>query len=223
MAKVKEKSLPESEIVLDCSDHQALISALKPLVGKSGWIKIFNLTVEALEAEDHIIIAAVDEQGNAIDADIARKFFSLSAEISPAGFSMGEARQWLKDLEGVMTQDVLLKIAERNTKFFDNEVEKLDKWAEDIKESLELELKKLSKDIKTFKTEARKILKLDEKVKAQRQIKDMEKKRNAMRLNLFKLQDEADERKEGLITEIEGRLRQKIQITELFKLKWIIS
>ena len=119
-----------------------------------------------------------------------------------------------------MTQDVLSKIAGRNTKFFDNEVEKLDKWADDIKESLELELKKLSKDIKTLKTEARKIVRLDEKVKAQRQIKDMEKKRNGMRLNLFKLQDEADERKEKLIDEAEGRLKQKIKCDELFIIKW---
>ncbi|HBO96483.1 MAG TPA: DEAD/DEAH box helicase [Candidatus Omnitrophica bacterium] len=222
LAKVKGESLLEAEIVFNCSSHPALISALKPLVGKSGWLKISNLTVEALEAEDHIIIATVDERGNSIDPDIARKLFSLSAEISPAGFSAGEARQWLRDLEGVMTQDVLSKIAGRNTKFFDNEVEKLDKWADDIKESLELELKKLSKDIKTLKTEARKIVRLDEKVKAQRQIKDMEKKRNGMRLNLFKLQDEADERKEKLIEEIEGRLRQKIQSAELFLIKWKI-
>ena len=63
-------------------------------------------------------------------------------------------------------------------------------------------------------------MKLDEKVKAQRQIKGMERKRSAMRLNLFKLQDEADERKEKLIEEIEGRLRQKIKTEELFVMKW---
>ena len=81
-------------------------------------------------------------------------------------------------------------------------------------------MKKLSKDIKTLKTEARKIVRLDEKVKAQRQIKDMEKKRNGMRLNLFKLQDEADDRKEKLIEEIEGRLRQRIKCDEVFAIKW---
>jgi hypothetical protein len=41
-----------------------------------------------------------------------------------------------------------------------------------------------------------------------------------MRLNLFKLQDEADERKEKLIEEIEGRLRQKLESKELFLIKW---
>ena len=41
-----------------------------------------------------------------------------------------------------------------------------------------------------------------------------------MHLHLFKLPDEADERKEKLIEEIEGRLRQKIKTEELFVMKW---
>ena len=93
----------------------------------------------------------------------------------------------------------------------------------EIRFDLEGKRLKNTKEIKTLKTEARKIVKLDEKVKAQRQIKDMEKKRNGMRLNLFKLQDEADERKEKLIEEIEGRLRQKIRVNEVFLVKWKIS
>ena len=223
LAKVKEKSLPELEIVFHCSNHKALISALKPLIGKSGWIKVTNVTVEALEAEDHVVVSAVDEHGEMIEPEIARKLFSLSAEIRAEVSTAHDTKELLNNLEHSRIQDILSKIAERNTQFFDNEVEKLDKWAEDIKESLELELKKLSKDIKTAKTEARKILKLEEKVKAQRQIKDMERKRNGMRQNLFQLQDEADERKEKLIEEIEGRLRQKIKTGELFMVKWIIS
>ena len=45
--------------------------------------------------------------------------------------------------------------------FFDDEMTKLDKWAEDRKNSLEIELKQLDKDIKTLKTESKKILIFD--------------------------------------------------------------
>ncbi len=63
---------------------------------------------------------------------------------------------------------------------------------------------------------------VEEKLKTLRRVKDMEKKRNAMRLNLFKLQDEADERKEKLIEEIEGRLKQKIKQKDIFSIRWKI-
>lgn len=104
--------------------------------------------------------------------------------------------------------------------FFDTGMEKLDRWAEDVKSSMEIELKELDKEIKCRKTEAKKILNLEEKVTAHRQIKEMEKKRNTMRLNLYQSQDEVDNRKERLIDEIEARLKQKVEKAELFTIRW---
>jgi hypothetical protein len=99
-------------------------------------------------------------------------------------------------------------------------MEKLDKWAEDVKNSIEIELRDLDKEIKFRKTEAKKILSLEEKVRAQREIKEMEKKRNALRQNLFQSQDEVDARKERLIDEIEARLKQKVTKDRLFLVRW---
>ncbi|BBO18789.1 conserved hypothetical protein [Candidatus Brocadia pituitae] len=113
--------------------------------------------------------------------------------------------------------------AERNAGFFDNEMEKLDRWAEDVKSSMEIELKELDKEIKYRKTEAKKILNLEEKVTAHRQIKEMEKKRNTMRLNLYQTQDDVDNKKDQLIEGIEARLKQKMEQTELFTIRWKIA
>ena len=76
------------------------------------------------------------------------------------------------------------------------------------------------KEIKLRKAEAKKILKLEEKVAMQRQIKEMEKKRNELRLELFKSQDEIDNAKENLISEIEKRLKQITILDQLFLVKW---
>ena len=116
--------------------------------------------------------------------------------------------------------EILQNNAERNGGFFDNEMEKLDKWDDDVKSSIELELKELDREIKARKTEAKKILNLEEKVKAQRQVKDMEKKRNELRMNLYHAQDEIDLRKENLINEIESRMKQQIETNEMFTIKW---
>ena len=120
-------------------------------------------------------------------------------------------------------EDILQNNAERNGGFFDNEMEKLDKWADDVKSSIELELKELDREIKARKTEAKKILKLEEKVKAQRQIKEMEKRRNELRQNLYQAQDEIDMKKENLINEIESRMKQKIETNQLFLVKWKLT
>jgi hypothetical protein len=66
------------------------------------------------------------------------------------------------------------------------------------------------------------MLNLESKVSAQRIIKDMEKKRNEKRQQLFAAQDEIDEKKENLLTDIEKMLKQKIEQKEVFTIKWKI-
>jgi len=88
-----------------------------------------------------------------------------------------------------------------------------------LKNGLELELKELDREIKLLKTESKKILRLEEKLKAQKDIKEMEKKRNTKRRTLLETQDEIDSRKEGLIEVVEARLRQQISQIELVIIK----
>jgi hypothetical protein len=64
------------------------------------------------------------------------------------------------------------------------------------------------------------MLNLESKVSAQRAIKDMEKKRNEKRQQLYKAQDEIDEKKENLLSDIEKLLKQNIQQKEVFTVRW---
>jgi len=217
---VKEYELALQEMVFDYSNHQAIISVLEPLVGKSGILKVANYTVQAFEKEDHIVVSAFDENGEQIEQDIAKKLFSLQADVKKADQLNDEESNKINECEEQSINLVSGQIAERNSEFFDAEVEKLDKWADDMKIALELDLKKLDIDIKTAKTNAKKILNLDEKLKAQISIKDMEKKRNEMRKKLFESQDEVEERKELLIEHVEARLKQNSTLTQLFTIRW---
>lgn len=219
--KCKEPSLPVQELAFDYSSGKKKITVLEPLKGKAGWLSIMNLTIDAFEVEDKILFCGVTDKGAELDAEQVQRLFSLPAE--------GEATPQEADNQ---TTELLSQIAEkqqaeilaasmgRNSGFFDNEMEKLDKWAEDVKNSMEIELKELDKEIKFRKTEAKKLLNLEEKVKTQRHIKEMEKRRNALRLNLYQAQDDVDTNKEKLIAKVEARLKQRITKAELFTIRW---
>lgn len=220
--EVKSKQIESAEIVFDYSSHSSIISVLQPLVGKSGILKVSNYTVEAFEKEDAIIVSALDEGGGVIERDIIKKLFSLSAQsVAPKTLSSNESTK-LDELEQQTISIISGQIAERNSEFFDAEVDKLDNWSDDVKKALELDLRKLDIDIKTAKTNAKKIFNLDEKLKAQREIKDAEKKRNEMRRKLYEAQDEVEDKKEKLLEGIEAQLKQKSQIETLFTISWKI-
>ena len=221
--KCKALSLEDQELVFDYSGIAKKISILEPLIKKNGWLRLSNLTINSFESEDHILFCGITNDDIELDVEECRRLFSLPATIKPL---RAEAKSGI--IEGLdkvahrQQADILQANAERNAGFFDSEMEKLDKWAEDVKNSLEIELKELDKEIKTRKTEAKKILNLEEKVKVQRQIKEMEKRRNELRMNLYQAQDEVDGRKERLIEEVEARLKQRVESKELFLVKWSV-
>jgi len=184
-------------------------------------MKVINYTVEAFDAEDYVMVCAIDEKGKVIPGDIAKKLFSLSAKAAPQKAEIPQNdKVTLDKLEYEAVGAICDDVAQRNSEFFDNEVDKLDKWADDMKTALELDLKKMDIDIKTAKTLAKKLLNLEEKLKEQRAIKEAEKKRNETRKKLYEAQDEVDNKKESLLASIESRLKQKTKREELFTIKW---
>jgi len=220
LGEIKQRNLKETEIIFDYSKNPKIISVLKPFVGKSGVMKVSNYTLEALEAEDQVLVTALLDKGEAIPQEIAKKFFSLGAQLNGVVSIPDENKKNLDSFEREAMNLINTHSAQRNSDFFDSEVDKLDKWADDMKTALELDLKKLDIDIKASKTIAKKNINLDEKLKVQRAIKDMEKKRNEMRKKLYEAQDEVDSRKEDLIVRVEAQLRQRTKLEGLFVIKW---
>ncbi len=218
LQKIKATDLPIAELIFDYSNYGKIISPIKELVGTSGILKISELTVDSFETEDTILITAMKDNGDVIEEDIAKKLFELDAEIKQNNEVV--ISDSIEISEKVKIEILSSNISDRNSEFFGDEVDKLDKWAEDVKKSLEIELKRLDIDIKSLKTNAKKVLKLEEKVRLQREIKDLEKKRNEMRQKLYVAQDEVDTKKEGLLVKVESQLKQKTTFTPLFVVRF---
>ncbi len=217
---VKNKTLDQVEIVFDYSNNKSIITILSPFVGKEGALILSKYTVDAFETEDNLIISAIDEDGEIIESEIIKKLFQLSASTIVLSQIDVSIQKKLEDLEQKNISLVSTKIAEKNADFFEHEVDKLDKWSDDVKIALELDLKKIDIDLKTEKTNAKKILILEQKLNAYKIIKDMEKKRNEMRKKLFETQDDVDLRKDELIANVESRLKQNSKLEKLFTIKW---
>ncbi len=216
----KNKKLDIKELVFNYSNNKSKkISILESLIGKSGWMILKNITIQAFEEENYLFFAGYDDKDNIIDEEQCKKMFSLDAELQNLVKNNVNIEKLNEKIEE-QKQEKLIYISDRNSNFFDKEMSKLESWAEDKKASLEIALKQIDKDIKTRKTESRKILKLEDKLVEQKAIKEMELKRNKMRKELFDSQDLVDQQKDDLIRKIEANLKQNIKEEDLFLIRW---
>lgn len=218
-----DKELPTANLTFNYSDTLKKITTLEEFVGKSGWLQLSRLRIKSFQEEDYLIGSAITDDGQILDPEVIPRFFSLPAESSGKINLPGEVINLLKS--GIESESTKAKdfSSLRNSAFFQEEYEKLDFWAEDMKISLEKEIRDLDAEIKLKKSESRKILDLKVKIASQRDIKDLEKLRNEKRRKLFDSQDEIDQKKETLLNDIEGQLNQNQILTPLFTIKWSLK
>jgi len=207
--------------VFDYSRHPTKISLLESLVGLSGSLQLSQLTVDSFDqSEDHLIFAAVTDDGQPVDGEQARRLFTIPAVVSNSD-GASEAGS-LDSLTEAKQADILKSISQRNAQFFEAEANKLDAWADDLKVGLEREIKDLDRQIKEARRAATAALTLEDKLAGQKQIKALESFRNTRRRSLFDAQDEIDQRREQLIAEIEAKLKQTTRLTKLFGIRWCV-
>jgi ERCC4-related helicase len=216
----KTKKLPPKEINFDYTNTPKKITILESLLEKSGWLQVSNFTISSFETEEHILLSGMTGDGTTLDPELCQKFFSILAEEVGDITVPVEVQNRFQELDHIQKQEILEENMQRNAEFFDEEYEKLDNWADDMKLSLEKEIKDLDSEIKLKKSEAKKLLDLQKKVKEQRVIKELEKKRSEKRKHLFEAQDQIDSKKDILLTEIEQRLKQQTEDEVLFTIKW---
>lgn len=216
------KSLPTPVrlVEFNYTDTPTLISSLNGLIGDSGWLRVEHLSINSFENEDYLLLSCITDEGTEIESEIAQRLFSLQAKEKDLLYLDPETDLHLSTNINRYKQEIVTSNALRNRDFFDAEMDKLDQWADDMKISLEKEIRDLDAEIKLRRSEAKKILNLESKVAAQREIKKLEKERNEKRQSLFVSQDEIDERKENLLTDIEKMLNQKLFQEEVFTIRW---
>ena len=153
--------------------------------------------------EDHILFSAFDDVGNTLQPEQCQRLFSLEAEPSSASFNIDkEIAIRFKENYHAQQIGIIEENQNRNHSFFDIEVDKLEKWSDDVRNSIKFEIRELDKEIKTRKTEARKLLNLEQKVKEQRIIKDLEKKLADKRYNQYQNEDDTHTNHDFLVNEI---------------------
>jgi ERCC4-related helicase len=226
LQKAIERPLPPACVVFDYSAHAAKISVIEPLLGQHGTLTLQKLTIESLErSEDHLLFAAVDSGGQPILAEIVQKLMQLpgvcEAVTNTGDVSLHE-NLLVVQLEKARNQ-VEKSVNERNLTFFEQEVNKLDVWADDLKDGLEEAIKTLDQEIKQVRREAKIAATLEEKLTLQKQQRQLESQRNKSRRELFDKQDEVDERREALIESLEGKLNKQTRLEDLFTIRWKIQ
>ena len=221
--QAKGRDLAGSRLVFDYDAHGIQVSTLKPYRGKTGWLTLTLVTVEALGSkEQRLVVAAVTSDGQPLAEDDPEKLLRLPARALPADLGNDDITPLRDDVANRMSA-VLREINQRNLGYFEQEVQKLDAWADDLKLGIEQEIKEIDRQIKEVRRTAASAPTLEEKLSWQKQQRELEAKRTKLRRELFDRQDAIEAERNDLINQLEEKLHQVVQEQTLFTFEWTLS
>ncbi len=226
LAQAKQRALPPAKLVFDYAAHGKRLTTLEPLRGTSGTLIAELLTVHSMSGEEqHLIVSAMKTDGHVLAADDPEKLLRLPAQSSPSyseskgGDDNFPPQPLQVDLQ-TRKSALLQSISQRNLGYFEQEVQKLDAWADDLKLGLEQEIKEIDREIKEVRRTAATSPTLEEKLAHQKRQRELESKRSKLRRELFNRQDEVEAQRNGLIEQLEAQLQQQVEERTLFTVEW---
>jgi hypothetical protein len=209
-------------VEFDITYYPARITIIENLKGQSGWLSLQLLSVDSFDTNQYLLFAAYTNGGETLDQKTCGKLFLCDGRV------LGQVQPHDRDLahlEAEAQQQIRATInrsLERNNQHFHEAREQLDRWAEDMLLAAERELKQTKEQLKTLKRQARQASSLEEQRGIQDKIRSLEKKRRQQRQDIFRIEDEIEEKRDRLVDQLEERMTQRSDIQTLFTIRWCV-
>ncbi len=193
---------------------------MEPLPGRSGWLRLTRLTVTALEPKDFLYLTGIVESRQELDEDLCRKRLTLHATTKPEPLRPDSA---LDDMADRRKRAILGEIDRRNGLLFEAEIDKLERWSDDLKLSLEREVKAIEKELRDVKRESRFATDLASRLAAECRKRDLESRKSQKLKELFDARADIDKQHDELVTRREAELQGQQTVQELWTVQWSLE
>ncbi|MEA2117156.1 SNF2-related protein [Halovibrio sp. HP20-50] len=210
---------PQAKIIFDYSAHSSKISQVEKLVGKTGWLRLDRLQVTAFETTETLLFSGLTDDGQSLDQEVCEKLMAVEAQGKPQLLDDKPPAQLVANSERHINAAVA-DIFEANQRLFNEERDKLEKWAEDKLLAAEEALKNTKARIALLKRDARKASTLQEQSDIQQEIASLERQQRRQRRDIFAVEDEIIEQRDQLIDSLQQRLQETTETEMLFTLHW---
>ena len=213
---------PVATLKLDYDKHGARVSVIEKLRGKSGWLTLTRLEVTAFETTEALLISGLTDDGQVLDQETCEKLMAIPAAGKPTSLSTTVPEALLANNQRAVAATVA-DVLEANQRLFNEERDKLERWADDKLLAAEEALKNTKARIAQLKRDARKAATLQEQDGIQRELSELERKQRRLRQEIFVVEDEIIAKRDELIASLQQRLQEKTSNETLFSVRWQVT
>lgn len=216
----KSKELNEILLTFNYSDTQLNVSSIEQFVGKSGVIHLSNFEVTSFDVTDNLLFVGFTDEGVELSNEECKRILELPvSDKTPYQLTSSE-NELMASKKETHKEYLLEALQAKDTEYFQQEVDKLHKWAEDKILASEKELKDVKSKIKELNRESKKISSSEILLKMQTELRTLERKKKRLRQEIFEVEDEIEDKRDDMINAIKAKMLKAINESSIFTIKW---
>jgi ERCC4-related helicase len=222
-AKLDSDKLPVARLEFNL-DHtgNGQQSWLNTFAGQGGELIVEKLALSTAKRRiEHLLPAARTDAGEVLDVRAVERLLALPARVLDDNQALAQEDQLGQQL--MQQEKDCFEAANRdNERYFSDETEKLERWAEDRRVALDIRIRQLDQQIKEARKAARQLPTLQEKMDAKRALKLLERSRDALMLDYHEEKKRIEAEEDRLIADIEAALKITPRRQRLFAIRWFL-
>lgn len=211
---------PLATVTFDVTHYPARLAMVEALKGQSGWLTLQHLAIDSFDRAEYLLFSAINDAGKSLDQETCERMFHCRATVSPHDGPRPDIQDRLRKEAERHAQATVGVSLEANNRLFNEERERLEKWADDMVIAAEKDLSDTKAQIKAVRRQSRLATTLDEQNDLQQKLRELERKQRRQRQQIFDIEDQIAEKRDKLIDGLQRRMAQKTTTNTLFTIRW---
>ncbi|WP_336298604.1 SNF2-related protein [Providencia sp. PROV174] len=199
------------------------LADVKLLCQQSGQLLLTKVSIGNQEQQrEQLLAAAVTENGEIVAEETVSRLLRLPLSKITSIIEQPLLPTLTAQCEA-LRNSFIQQVECDNELYYNEEVEKLERWSEDRRIALDIRIKQLDTEIKDARKTARQLPSLKEKMEAKRALKALEHERDNIMLQYHDEKKKIEQEEDRLLEEVEQKLAIEITSSQLFAVSWTLN
>lgn len=213
---IPEKS---GKVIFNITDNPLKITQVENLKGSKGYLSLYKYTINSFDKEEYLLFAGMQENGEFLAENVCEKLFECMGKYEVSEITE-DKRNILKSKIEKYAREKDIVSEKNNIQYFQQEEERLEGWAKDMVQRLEIELKNIKELVREKEKQIRLASSMEEKYNLNQELLELNAKKSKMRRNLEENEDAVHEKRKALIEEIKSRMVKDTKLEEIYTIAW---
>ena len=204
------------KIIFDITNYPYQITTISELKGKKGYISFNKVEISSFENEEYLFSIGFLEDGTQLDQEIISKLFRLNTkEIIDVTIPSSVKDKLILD-SNQYAKKILIESEERNNSLLNEEISKINKWAEDKIESVQLKVEMMRNERKNLQKQSDIAASSYEKQQIEEEILRLSRKIKTAWLELADAEEDIEYQRKNAINKLRTQMMHKSYLKNIF-------